>query len=313
MSEMNELRFDGQVVVITGGGRGMGKSHSLMFAERGAKVVCCDNGCEMNGDGSDLNVAQAVVNEIKAKGGEAIASTRDLSTKEGCKALIADAIEAYGRVDIVIHNAGICYGTLIPDITDEDLKKNFSIHYLAGLYLTQEVWPYFVKQNGGNLVYVISAAGMFGNATFSHYGSAKMASYGLMRTAHIEGQEHNIRVNCIQVGAISRMCDVMPPAVVKWFEKYMDPKGVSAALLWMVHKDNTLSGEVINALGWHCDRMLIASTGGYTQVGYTPEDLRAHEKEILATDQFFPSHSAYDDLMHFSDAIAGIGGEPVPF
>ena len=210
-------------------------------------------------------------------------------------------------------NAGICYETRIPDITEADLRKNFGIHYLAGLYLTQKAWPYFIKQGGGNLAYIISPAGMYGNNMFSVYGSAKMASYGLMRTAHLEGREHNIKANCIQVGAISRMCNVMPPAVIEWFKKYMDPRGVSSALLWLVHKDNGLSGEVLNAYGWHCDRMLIASTRGYTKVGYTPEDLCEHEAEILSTDQILKSESAYDDLMHFSDSIAGVGGEPIPF
>ncbi len=308
-----ELRFDGQVVIVTGGGRGMGRSHSLMYAERGAKVVCCDNGCEMNGDGSDTTVAQLVVDEIRAAGGEAIASSQDLSTKEGCEALIDEALAAYGRVDILVHNAGICYPKPIPEITDEDLQKNYAIHFLAGLYMTQRLWPLYIEQGGGRLIYVISSAGTWGNTPFAHYGAAKMSSYALMRVANLEGKPYNIKANCIQVGAMSRMVTVLSDEVIKWFEKYMDPKGVSTTLMWMTHKDNQMSGQVINALGWHADRIVFASTPGYTRVGFTPEELLEHEDEIFATNELIITESGHDNMLEFSKLIVGAGGEPCPF
>jgi NAD(P)-dependent dehydrogenase (short-subunit alcohol dehydrogenase family) len=310
---MAQLQFDDQVIIITGGGRGMGRSHSLLLASRGAKVVVNDVGCDLNGKGCDTAVAQNVVNEIETLGGIGLASADNIATPEGCMALVDKTMQKFGRVDAIVHNAGICYPTPLPEVTTTDLDANFNVHFRAALYLTEQAWPYFIRQGGGRLVYIVSAAGILGNNTYAHYGSAKMASVGLMRTVHLEGKEHGIRCNALAVGAFSRMSvGMLSPELGEWFKKYMNPEGVSAALAWLIHPDCPLSGEVINCLGWHVSRFFIGSTEGYTKIGLTPEDVRDNFGKIVSTNQWSIPESTMADLGNFAQAIVGVGGDVIP-
>ncbi len=310
---MNELRFDGQVVIVTGAGRGMGKSHALLLAERGASVVVNDIGCDVSGKGSDQGYAHDVVKEITSAGGIALASTDDIATPEGCKSLVAKTIEHFGRLDAIVHNAGICYQTLLPNITTADLDANFNVHYRAGLYLTEEAWPQFIKQGGGRLLYITSAAGIFGNNTYAHYGSAKMALVGLMRTVNLEGSEYGIRCNALAVAASTRMAaGTFTPDLEKWFSKYMPTTAVSPVVAWLIHPDCPSNGELFQAMGNRVMRIIIAETEGYMKLGLTPEDVRDNFDQIRSIDNWWIPKTTMESIIKGCLQIAEVGGEPLP-
>lgn len=311
---MGKLRYANQVVIVTGAGRGMGKSHALLLAERGASVVVNDIGCDVSGKGADQSFAQSVVNEITSAGGIALASTDDIATREGCKSLVVRTIERFGRLDAIVHNAGICYQTLLPNITTADLDANFNVHFRAGFYLTQEAWPQFIKQGGGRLLYIVPAAGLFGNNTYAHYGSAKMALVGLMRTVHLEGAEHGIRCNALAVAASTRMAaGVFTPELKKWFSKYITTQAVSPAVAWLIHPDCPSSGEIYQAMGNRVMRIVVAESQGYQKLGnLTPEEVRDNFDKISALDKWWIPKTTMEDIIKGCQEIVEAGGDPLP-
>jgi NAD(P)-dependent dehydrogenase (short-subunit alcohol dehydrogenase family) len=309
---MSDLRFDKQVVIITGAGRGMGRAHARLLAERGATVVVNDLGCDMSGNGAKTGPAHSVAEEIIAAGGTALASTEDISTVEGCRNLVAQTLERFGHLDTIVHNAGICYRTPLPRIATADLDANFDVHYRAGIRLTQEAWPHFVDQGGGRLLYIVSEAGIFGNETFAHYGSAKMALVGLMRTAHLEGASQGIRANALAVGARTRMAGVLPDEVVAWFDRYMPPEAVSPTVAWLIHPDCPASGEIYEAIGYHIARVAIVLSSGYTNFQLTPEDVRDNFRKISDLTEYTVPRSTSEALAHNAEQMEKAGADPLP-
>ncbi|MEN6293946.1 MAG: SDR family NAD(P)-dependent oxidoreductase [Methanobacterium sp.] len=309
---MSELRFDGQVVIITGAGRGMGRSHAIFLAGRGASVVVNDIGCDIFGNKVDTSPAEDVVNEIKRAGGTALLNTDSVATKEGCQALVDKTIRQFGRVDALVHNAGINYKTPFPEITQHDLDANFNVHYFAAVYLTQGAWPYFVKQGGGSVVYMCSD-GTFGNPTFADYSSAKMAGVGLMRTLYLEGAEYGIRVNSLSVGAATRMWeDTMSPAHLAWGRKYYPPIAVSQVVSWLIHPDNPTSGEWYGVDGYTVFRVALAVNEGYTKLNYTLEDIRDNWGKVNALENFTYPRSTGELFGNCVGKLIAAGAEPMP-
>jgi NAD(P)-dependent dehydrogenase (short-subunit alcohol dehydrogenase family) len=206
---MDMSDFEDKVVVITGAGGGLGKAHALEFARRGARVVVNDLGGSGDGVGSS-DAADIVVDEIKAAGGDAIANKASVSSKEGARSIIDDAVSAYGTVDILVNNAGILRDKSYKNMDMADWDMVMDVHLNGSGYVTRAAWPIMYEKNYGRIVFTSSTSGIFGNFGQANYGAAKMGMLGLMNVLAIEGLSKNIRVNCLAPAAETRLIGTIP-------------------------------------------------------------------------------------------------------
>ena len=204
---MNNIRFDNKVVVITGAGNGLGKSHALFLASRGAKVIVNDLGGTVTGTGGSRAVADAVVEEITAAGGEAVANYDTVATEEGGKCVIQTALDAFGTVDILINNAGNVRDKSFAKMDLDDFRSLIDVHLMGAVYCTHAAWPVMREKGFGRVVMTTSSAGLYGNHGHTNYGTAKMALIGLMNSLKEEGRRYNITVNAIAPIALTRMSE----------------------------------------------------------------------------------------------------------
>lgn len=223
------IRLDDQVAIVTGGGRGLGRCHALALAQRGAKVVVNDLG---DAQGNCPN-ADAVVAEIKAAGGEAIANGANVADFAQVEAMVAGAMDAWGRVDILINNAGILRDKTFAKMSMDDFRLVVDVHLMGSVYCTKAVWEIMRTQNYGRIVYTTSSTGLYGNFGQSNYGAAKMAMVGLMNTLHLEGAKYNIHVNCLAPTAGTAMTDGLMPEEMF---KLLAPESVSPGVVFLASK-----------------------------------------------------------------------------
>ncbi|MEG0317871.1 MAG: SDR family NAD(P)-dependent oxidoreductase [Comamonas sp.] len=229
---MQALTFEGQVAIVTGAGGGLGREHALALAQRGAKVLVNDLGGSLDGVGGSVSAAQAVVNEIKALGGEAIANGASVTDLAGVQAMVQQAIDAWGRVDILVNNAGILRDKSFAKMEMDDFRLVVEVHLMGAANCCKAVWPHMQAQNYGRIVMTTSSSGLYGNFGQSNYGAAKMAQVGLMQTLSIEGAKHNIHVNALAPTAATRMTEgLMPEAVLA----ALKPAAVVPAMLVLAH------------------------------------------------------------------------------
>jgi NAD(P)-dependent dehydrogenase (short-subunit alcohol dehydrogenase family) len=228
------IRFDGRVAVVTGAGGGLGRQHALALAARGAKVVVNDLGGTLDGQGGTPLAAQAVVDEIRAAGGVAIASGASVTDALAVQAMMGEAMKEWGRVDILVNNAGILRDKSFSKMGLDDFRLVMEVHLMGAVNCCKAVWDVMRAQNYGRIVMTTSSSGLYGNFGQSNYGAAKMALVGLMQTLSIEGAKNNIRVNCLAPTAATRMTEnLMPEAVLK----LLQPESVTPGLLALVADD----------------------------------------------------------------------------
>lgn len=228
------IDFKGRVAIVTGAGGGLGKQHALALAARGAKVLVNDLGGDVRGEGGSVSAAQAVVDEIRAAGGEAMANGASVTDFEAVKAMVQQAVDAWGRVDILVNNAGILRDKSFAKMELADFKLVMDVHVMGAVHCTKAVWPFMQAQNHGRVIMTTSSSGLYGNFGQANYAAAKMALAGLMQTLSIEGEKHNIRVNCLAPTAATRMTEgLMPEQVLKALE----PSAVVPAMLVMASDD----------------------------------------------------------------------------
>ena len=231
---MTTMRFDGRVAVVTGAGGGLGRQHALALAARGAKVVVNDLGGTLEGSGGTPTAALAVVDEIRAAGGEAIASGASVTDMAAVQAMVDEAMRTWGRVDILVNNAGILRDRSFAKMGLEDFRLVVEVHLMGAVNCCKAVWDVMRAQNYGRIVMTTSSSGLYGNFGQSNYGAAKMALVGLMQTLSIEGAKNDIRVNCLAPTAATRMTEhLMPEAVLK----LLQPQAVTPGLLSLVCAD----------------------------------------------------------------------------
>ena len=223
--------FENRVVIVTGAGRGLGRSHALEFARRGARVVVNDLGGAVDGTGSGPT-AQSVVDEITRMGGQAIANTASVADESGAQSIVTDALEAFGRVDILVNNAGILRDKTFANITMDNFRAVVDVHLLGSVYVTRAAWPVMAENNWGRVVFTSSGSGIFGHFGQSNYASAKMALIGLMNVLALEGARRGIRVNTLAPGAITRMTESLQDPNRKG-----TPSQVSPAVLYLCSED----------------------------------------------------------------------------
>jgi NAD(P)-dependent dehydrogenase (short-subunit alcohol dehydrogenase family) len=273
---MTELRYDNRVAIVTGGGRGLGRAYSMLLASRGAKVVVNDLGTSMRGDDIGENPAQEVVNEIKAAGGEAIAITDSVETVAGGKAIVAAAMDTWGRLDILIPNAGNVRRGEIDKISDEDFQSVINVHMQGSWNLVRPGFEIMAKAGYGRIVLTSSIGGIYGNATSVNYGMAKSSMIGLNNIISLEGAERNIKSNIILPGAVTRMSEGMD---VSQFPP-MPPEFVAAVVGWLAHESCSVTAEMYVSTAGRVARAFITETEGVFQPNWTPDDVGARIDDI---------------------------------
>ena len=265
-----ELGFDGKVAVITGAGGGLGRQHALLLASRGALVVVNDLGGAVDGSGSDKGAAQKVVDEIRAAGGEAVPDTNSVSTVEGGAAIVKTAVDAYGRVDIVVNNAGILRDKSFQNMEPEMVKAVLDVHLAGAFNVTQPAFKLMREQGYGRIVSTSSAAGIFGNFGQANYGAAKMGLVGFTRVLAVEGAKYNVKANAIAPLAYTRMTENL----LGNLGERLDPSFVSPIVAYLAHEECPVSGEVYSVGGGRVARVFIAESQGYFNPTLTLEDVR---------------------------------------
>ena len=239
--------FEGKVAVVTGAGGGLGRCHAIEFATRGAKVVVNDLGGSVDGTGAG-DAADAIVAEIEALGGTAVANKASVSDRAGAQSIVQTAIDAFGRIDILVNNAGILRDKTFKNMTLDEWDLVMNVHLNGAAYVTHAAWPLMYAQNYGRIVLTSSGSGIFGNFGQANYGAAKMGMLGLMNVLALEGANHNVRVNTLAPGAATRMTNTVPGRSEDLAEPDPErhPKLVSPAVLFMSSEDAP-NGVVIHA------------------------------------------------------------------
>ena len=239
------VSFADQVAIVTGAGGGLGRCHALELARRGAKVVVNDLGGAMDGSGGSSAAAEAVVAEIKAMGGEALANGGSVSDRAGAQSMVDDAMNTWGRVDVLINNAGILRDKSFSKMTLDDFDMVVNVHLLGAAYCSHAVWPIMREQNYGRILMTTSPTGLYGNFGQTNYGDAKLGQVGLMNSLKIEGAKNNIHTNTIAPVAATRMTEnLMPDEVLQ----KLGPELVTPAALFLVSTDAP-NGVVLQAQG----------------------------------------------------------------
>jgi len=275
------ISFADQVAIVTGAGGGLGRCHALELARRGAKVVINDLGGSMDGSGGSSEAAEAVVAEIKAMGGEAIANGGSVSDRAGAQSMVDDAMNAWGRVDVLINNAGILRDKSFSKMTLDDFDMVVNVHLMGAAYCAHAVWPIMKAQNYGRILMTTSPTGLYGNFGQTNYGAAKLGQVGLMHSLKIEGAKNNIHTNTIAPVAATRMTeDLMPEAVL---EK-LGPELVTPAAIFLASEDAP-NGVILQAQGGKFSIACIVENEG-VQIGVdaTVEDIASNYESIVNLD-----------------------------
>ncbi len=293
---MAELGFDGKVAIITGAGGGLGRQHALLLAKRGALVVVNDLGGAVDGTGSDKGAAERVVDEIKALGGEAVADTNSVSTPEGGAAIVQTAVDAFGKVDIVINNAGILRDKAFHNMEPELMNPVFDVHLKGAFYVTRPAFVKMREQGYGRIISTSSAAGIFGNFGQTNYGAAKMGLVGFTRVLAVEGAKNNIKANVIAPLALTRMTENIMSGTMA--EKIV-PELISPIVAFLAHEDCDATGRIFSVGGGRVAEVFIGETPGYYKADLSLEDIRDHWGDITSRDGYQVPANLGDELKMF--------------
>ena len=315
------LRFDEQVAVITGAGGGLGKEYALLLASRGARIVVNDTGASVMGDGSDAKAADAAAAEIRLLGGEAVADSHSVTTPDGGQAIIDTALTAWGRVDIVINNAGIVGDAPFEEMTADRFEPLLDVHLRGAFHVTRPAWKVMRDQGYGRILNTCSAAGILGSPGMTNYGSAKTGLIGLTRVLAAEGANQNIKVNAIAPIAYTRMLAhsvdgvvqpddpsaqaVLDDLVTQYLQK-LDPALVAPVTAFLTHRDCPVSGEIYTVGAGHVSRFFIGRTKGFYSPALSIEDVRDHLDTIRdEADYTVPGGTADEMAELFAMIMAG--------
>lgn len=278
------MRFEGRVAVVTGAGRGLGRAHALLLAARGAQVVVND----LPG-GS----AESVAGEIAMAGGSAIAYSAEVATAAGADGAVESALDAFGRLDIVVANAGVLRSAELPDTTDALWDEVVGVNLRGGFLIARAAWAPMRDQRYGRIVFTSSNSGLLGVAGSSAYGASKAGLWGLTRVLALDGQPHGIHTNAVAPMAFTEMAAQSQLAPESWRRGEPDewatrlaPSAVSPVVAWLAHDDCDINGEVLSAAGGRVARFFLGLTPGVIDDALTPEAVRDHQAEIMAEEGY---------------------------
>lgn len=299
------MRFDGRVAIVTGAGGGLGREHALALAKRGAKVVVNDLGGARDGSGGSASAAEAVVAEIVAAGGEAMANAASVTDHAAVEAMVATVMEKWGRVDILVNNAGVLRDKTFAKMELDDFRFVMDVHLMGAVHCTKAVWDIMRDQNYGRIVMTTSSSGLYGNFGQSNYGAAKMALVGLMQTLSIEGAKNDIRVNCLAPTAHTRMTEDLGARLPL---ELLGPDTVSPGLLHLVSEDAP-SRCILTAGAGGFERAYVTITQGIRAVGEdAPEQVAARFAEISdRAGEIVPEMGAAQGMIELTKAQQALG------
>ena len=303
---MTEIRFDGRVAIVTGAGTGLGRSHALGLAARGAKVVVNDLGVGRDGVGASSEAAEAVVEEIRAMGGDAMAHGCDVSDEDGVIDMVQQAVAIWGRIDIVVNNAGILRDKTFTKMEMADFRKVVDVHLIGSANVAHACWPIMREQKYGRIVFTSSASGLYGNFGQSNYGAAKAAMMGLMNVLHLEGARDNIRVNTLAPTAATRMTEELLPEEAVGL---LAPETITPGLLYLVSEDAP-SRVILGAGAGSFAQTRVYETQGITLMDgdNTPETVAARFDEISAQDGQEELTNAFEQTKKYALSAAQARG-----
>ena len=284
---MSELRLDGHVAVITGAGRGLGRSHALLLAERGARIVVNDPGVELDGTGGDRLPAEEVVALIRARGGEAVANFDPVGTEDAAASLIEQAIDTYGQIDILVNNAGIFTPAhSFTETTTASFTQVMQVHLMSAIHNTRAAWPHMAARHYGKIVNTVSAVGYVGSPGRLEYGTAKAALHGFTRGLSVESLDVGIYVNGLSPGARTRpVTDATPDEFPEEIARAFGPQLVSPTVLWIVHPDTTVNGEVFTSIAGTTAQVVIGEAYGWGSDDPSAEQIRDHLDQVFLDDR----------------------------
>jgi NAD(P)-dependent dehydrogenase (short-subunit alcohol dehydrogenase family) len=286
--EMTErISLEGRVAVVTGAGRGLGRAYVELLAERHARVVVNDVGTDVSGSRKDSTIAEHVADLIRTRGGEAIANDSDVATPEGGSDLITATIEHFGRVDLLVNNAGICGSQLFEDATLDDFDRHWRVHVGGSVNTVKAAWPHMVAQRYGKIILTTSVSGLFGLRGQATYAAAKYAVVGLMRILAIEGAEHGILVNTISPVAYTRM---HPAAGSRTPEaegrRTMPAEAVAPAVVWLASDRCSETNSIYNVTAGAIQRIAIVMGPGFYDPHLTPESIAENSAQLESIEGF---------------------------
>jgi NAD(P)-dependent dehydrogenase (short-subunit alcohol dehydrogenase family) len=295
------VEFTDRVVVVTGAGGGLGRRHALLLAGRGAAVVVNDLGGAVDGTGRAAAAADGVVEEIRAAGGVAVAEHSSVAEPAGAGAIVQKALDEFGRVDVVINNAGILRDKAFHNMEVDQVTAVLDVHLRGSFHVTRAAWPHMREQGYGRVVMTSSASGLLGNFGQANYGAAKMGLVGLVNVLKLEGAKYNIKVNAVAPIAVTRMTEELLGAFGITDQQF-GPELVSPAVAYLASEDCELTGEVWSVGGGSVSRFFVGLTDGYfkhpvTEGGLTVEDVAGHIDQIRAEADFLVPASNQDEFV----------------
>lgn len=305
---MDAMGFDDDVVIVTGAGRGLGREYALAFAARGAAVVVNDIGTDTDAHGNIAAVADSVAAEIEALGGRAVADRHSVTDAEGAEAVVASTLAAFGKVTILVNNAGIISFAPLATMTDEAWRAMQSVTLDGAFFLCRAVWPHLAAQGYGRIVNTTSNAGFGGNETLVHYGAAKLGVAGLTKCLAQEARGTGITVNAVAPMAVTRMnrdafFDGKEAEGEDWREDIRDgrvpmgpPVAVAPTVLWLAHRSTTINGEIFSSSSGKVARVGFVVGEGWFDPAHGPEDLRDNADAIRALGSYLDITSTADEL-----------------
>jgi NAD(P)-dependent dehydrogenase (short-subunit alcohol dehydrogenase family) len=300
---MADLRFDGRAAVVTGAGRGLGRSYAMLLASRGAKVVVNDPGGSLAGEGMDAVPADHVVGEITAAGGQAVACAESVTTRDGGDAIIRTALEHYGRLDILIHNAGNVRRDSLKEMSYEDFDAVLDVHLRGAFNVVRPAFPVMCRAGYGRIVLTSSIGGLYGNRAVANYAAAKAGVIGLSNVAAIEGADDGVTCNVIVPAAVTRMADGIDTSAYP----AMGAELVAPVVGWLAHESCSVTGEMFIALAGRVARAVIAEAPGVYRPTWTVEDVGEHLDAIrnLEAPLIFPVvPDGHDQHIRYSFELA---------
>jgi NAD(P)-dependent dehydrogenase (short-subunit alcohol dehydrogenase family) len=309
------IDFTGQVVVVTGAGRGLGRLYAMDLAKRGAAVVVNDVGGTMGGDGSDTTVAEQVVGEIEQGGSIAVVSHDSVATPEGGQAIVDTAVEHFGRVDAVVSNAGIFHTSPFDELSPDEWRRMLNVHLDGGFHLSQPAFRIMKSQGYGRFVFIVSSAGLFGQPNSAHYGAAKAGLMGLTNVIAIEGADHGILANTVLPFGFTRMVTETVDGgeelrAASGFLQSIEPELVVPIVTYLASRACDFSHRNYSACAGRFARVFVGLAEGWLAApGSTPtaEDIAARLAEVSATDPFTVPTSIFDEVAEICDRL-GVNG-----